>query len=179
MVDIIPIEVLRGHCRSAASDDAMVSFYFAAAVAEVEKRTGLALAPIEVTDILDAWPRLPGRLSATLSRWPVTAVAGISYLDTDSAAQDLDASLWRTALAARPGKIIFSSAQLPRLAGADAITISYTAGYADPADIPANVKQAALVLLAEYFGNREAGAISEDAERAVSWLLRHDRRRTL
>jgi len=175
MVDIIPMEVARAHCRTDASDDTLVSFYLDAAIADVEKRTGLALAPLAVTDLLDAWPRT----SATLTRWPVSSITGISYLDADDVSQPLDVSLWRPAIATRPGRIIFGTCRLPRLAGAGAVSIAYQAGYADPDDVPANVKQAVLLLTAEYFENREAGAISDAAERAVSGLLRHERRRTL
>lgn len=179
MVDIIPIEVARAHCRTDASDDALVAFYLDAAIADVEKRTGLALAPQVVTQTLDAWPRASDRLASSLLRWPVSAVTGVTYLDTDAEVQTLDAPLWRAALASRPGRVIFSGAQLPRLAGSGAVTITYQAGFADPADVPANVKQAALLLLAEFFGNREAGALSDAAESAVAGLLRYDKRRAI
>ncbi len=58
------------------------------------------------------------------------------------------------------------------------VTIAYTAGYAS-GEVPQAMIHAMLLLIAEFYANREAGSVSADAERAVSSLLRPFRHMTL
>lgn len=167
MADLIPIELARSQCRADSSDDVLLQQYTDAAIGWIEKRTMLLLSAASVSEVVDAWPRRP----LALKRWPVTSIDSVAYLDSSGSAQSLDGSQWRAAVQERPARIAFTGSLPPLSVGGSAVTVTYTAGFSDPDDVPAQITQAALILLAEFYRNREAGAISDAALRSVMWNI--------
>lgn len=170
----VQVEMLRQHLDADPADDALLEQYNAAAVGWIEDNTSLLLSSQEVVQEFDT---LAAR--TYLRRWPVSAVLQVSYLDTRGAQQDLAPTSYRFATASLPATLVRVGCMPRVLKGAGAVTVTYTAGYASPADVPATVVQAIYLLVGEFFKNREAGAISADAGRAIPALLRRYRRRIL
>lgn len=170
----VTLDELRAHIGFDAEDDALVDQYNAAAVSWVEGYTGLLLSSQEVTEEY-------GRLASPtpLRHWPITTVGAFKYYDADGIEQTIAAPSYRLARGSRPARVSIMGAVPYAPVGPAAAMITYTAGYASPEDVPAAVKQAIFVLVAEFYQNREAGNISTTASRAVAGLLRSFRRRTL
>lgn len=121
-------------CRIDASDeDALVSALIAAARLQIETDTGRALVTQSWRLALDC-PR--GRLV----RLPVVPVAEIVAATVDGDA--IDVTLQGDA-ALLPGE------------GYRTLSIDYTAGYGGASDVPADLKQAVLVLAAYWYENRD------------------------
>jgi hypothetical protein len=118
----------KAFCRIDGSDeDALVEALIAAARLQVESLTGRALVTQSWRLTLDCAPRLV--------ELPVIPVASL--------------------LAAPEGAVLQGDAVLlPE--PVDDLSIDYTAGYGDAADVPADLKQAVLTLVAYWYENRDA-----------------------
>jgi hypothetical protein len=55
--------------------------------------------------------------------------------------------------------------------GIGTITVTYTAGFTDPADVPEPIKQAMFVLVAGYYADREGGDVAKAAEKSAKAIL--------
>jgi len=118
----------KAFCRiDADDDDALVAALIASARLHVEAMTGRAL--VEQT-----W-RLSLTCAPLLVELPVVPAIAL--------------------VAAPDGAALQGDAVLLAEAGGD-VTIDYTAGYGDAADVPADLKQAVLTLVAYWYENRDA-----------------------
>lgn len=137
----------KDHLRvTEAAEDALIAGALAAAVRAIEARAGLALMTQAWRLALDAAP------DETLIL-PVSPVQSVDAVIVSGAAVDLSA--YEVATGA-PGRL---RAAAPWPAPANAIgdvTIDFTAGYASADDVPAPLKQAALMLTAHFYENRES-----------------------
>ena len=106
---------------------------------------------------LDAWP--DGPLMLPLA--PVSAVTALTVAAGDGAPQTVDAALYETALAGDAPRLLAKPGMsLPQPATRlDGIAIDFTAGYGAAGDVPPPLKQALLLLLAQWFEDREAAAV--------------------
>lgn len=151
----------------ADDDDDLIERLLSAAVDLVERHTGLILSRRSVVEHADT---LGGEIR--LRAWPIASIDAVAYRDRANEAQLLDPTLYRLS-GARPGYV----AALGRGAwphctvGRGSVTVTLTAGYAEPNDVPATILQALSLIVAEFYANREAGALSKDAQRSVKWLL--------
>ncbi len=141
-------------------DDALVSTLITAARLHVEGTTGRALLSQGWRVVLDDWP--PGGLV----RLPVSPLLSLTAITAYDAAGDpvslpLTGVLWDATAA--PTVLFlpagYGVAQILRQR--QGIEIDYVAGYgADPADVPATLKQALLTLVAYWLENRDAVVIA-------------------
>ena len=153
-------------------DDALLDSLIDAAIDHVERETGLILTRRTVTETVQP-PR-----SWTVRAWPIATIDSITYRTRDDIEQTVEPTAYRVTGSGRPGAIRLTPAAA-RVAGCSALTVTMTAGYQADTDWPATIHQAAMVLVAEFYANREAGAISEAAQRSLGWLLRKHKIRTL
>ena len=155
-------------------DDALIEGYIAAAVDMVEGITGYVLSRRQLVECVDSFAP-----SLKLRAWPIVSVDAISYR-TAAGEVALAAGSFYAMAGARPARV-FPAGRWPAdaLAGPGLIAITVTAGFDGPEDVPSAVTQALLVIVAEFYRNREAGALSPDAERSVRRLLRRHILRTL
>ena len=115
-------------CRiDAADEDALVSALIAAARLQVESLTGRAL-------ITQTW-RLTMACAPRLVELPVIPVA---------------------ALVAAPDGAVLQGDAVLLVEPVDELTVDYTAGYGAAADVPGDLKQAVLTLVAYWYENRDA-----------------------
>lgn len=158
-------------------DDTLIGELLAGAVDHIERATGLVLSRRPVIEEADMLSNRGLRLRA----WPIASVDAVTYIAADGAEQMLDSALYRWTdgspkIRARIVPIgVWPSAQ----AGPGAVTIAATAGFDSAEDVPAGILLALKVLLAEFYLNREVGALSADAERSLKWLLRDFKVKTL
>lgn len=170
-----PVDVDRAKRQlsiTSSDDDDLLTELIAAATDHVERQTGLVLSRREVIETVR-----PDR-ERRLRSWPIVSVDAVLYRGRDDVEQLLAIGLHRLDVGRRPGALIVSPAT-PHPARCVPLTVVMTAGYAAPEEVPATVLQAILVLVAEFYANREAGAISDTAQRSLNWLLRPHKVRVL
>jgi len=162
---------------SDGDEDALIERYIAAAVDMVEGITGYVLSRRQLVESADRFGQFG--MSIQLRAWPIVSVDAISYRNAAGEAALATGAFFAMA-GARPARV-YPTTRWPSdaLSGPGLIAITVTAGFDGPEDVPAAVIQALLVMVAEFYRNREAGKLSADAERSVRRLLRRHIRKVL
>ena len=156
-----------------ALDDALIAALITTATAMVEGlhgETGRSLMP-------QAWSLtgrdFPGCRTIFLPRGPVVSIDAVTYFDPDGVQQT-----WPTANyslradAFKPVLVYDDDADVPSVDERhDAVKITYTAGYADAAAVPAPVKHAILLMVGELYANRGDKEPSKTTLAAIDRLL--------
>lgn len=138
----------KAHLRLAqASDDALLHGLIRAAREEVERDTGLALIAQSWRLAVD-W--IPADLWLPLRRYPLRAVTSVTVYGSEGEASVMDPGDYETDLASRPGRLQFLR-RPERLRCMNGIEIDFTAGYDSADDVPQNLKQAMLMLVAHWY----------------------------
>ena len=99
--------------------------------------------------------RFPDTIKIPFS--PLISVTSITYVDTNGDTQTLSSSLYDVDIYRKPARInpaYGESWPSTRLID-DAITLTYVAGYANAAAVPALIKKMMLFMAAHYYENRE------------------------
>lgn len=138
-----------------STDDTLIALLIAAAREAVEKYCQIAL--IEQT-ITEKFPKFQG-YGLRLSVAPLLAVTGITYRDSNGTTQTLSTDLYGTFPELRPPMVYRKFGKtLPTVQpGFDSVTAVYTAGYANAAAVPAPIRQAILLMIADWYDNRADG----------------------
>ena len=154
----VDLALAKSHIRVTHDiEDTLIAQYLAAAVAWVENYTGKKLTRGTVTQEADAFgvylPLFWGLNPVDLT---------ITYTDTDDAEQTVtNAKIVRDRA--------YPALTWPAVATNSVIVLEYTAGYDD---VPADLDSAVLLLVGEYFANREAGDAAPSIAMAVEALCR-------
>jgi uncharacterized phiE125 gp8 family phage protein len=134
----------------------------------VEEYTGHTLVPREIRDSFDHFGTLK------LSGWPIADDASIviTYL---SGGTEEPLSGYRLAIGRRPALLVPGVASWRRgLCTSDAVWATYTAGYPTPAQVPAKMKSAILLIVKGLYDDR---VLTPEVEAAAKALCRHYRLR--
>jgi uncharacterized phiE125 gp8 family phage protein len=107
---------------------------------------------------------------------PLVSVTSLAYVDRDGAPQTLAAPSYQIDTAGFVGRVApaygtFWPSTRNQL---NAVTVTYVAGYGDPADVPPAIKSALRLMLGHLYENREAvvtGTIATQLPLAVDALL--------
>ncbi len=156
-----------------ATVDPELAGFIAAARQQAERYTSAGIISQQWTLTLDGFPSDGSYIP--LPRGPVISLDSITYLDTDGEAQEVDAETYvldQTPLSANVSLV--DGAQWPTTpAQKRAVSIVFTVGYGTgPSDVPADLKAAILLRVADLYRNREAQQSSPLAEnRTVCALL--------
>lgn len=89
---------------------------------------------------------------------PLVSVTSVKYLDSAGVQQTLSSSNYIVDTNSEPGRITPSYSNVWPSVGrvqANAVEITYAAGYASAADVPTSFKQAILMLAAHWYEHRE------------------------
>ncbi len=164
-----------------AHEDDLIAALIAAARTRVERLTGQALITQTVREIRDGWAegdRLsPDGIVFTLGLGPVSTVHHVQTVDEEGIAHTLDPASYLLDSVSAAGRLaIRERACWPRpgvpIAGVD---ISYDAGHGlAPADVPAPLREAVHLLVADAYERRTPDDRADDAAalpRAVAGLL--------
>lgn len=168
MPEPVSVEQARLHARLDGSvTDEEVNDLIRRARGWVETFTGLILTQRRVVQSFDHFGQV--RLSA----WPIDAdpAVEIEYRDRTGVAKTLsDGWLYADA---RPAEVYPAiGAAWPSTAEnrRGAVKVGVNAGYALPADVPAQLVQAMLVLIAAFYDDRDGGEVLARAEAAATSL---------
>ncbi len=167
----VTLEEAKTHLRLLSSDlDEHVAGLLEAATEYCETVCGRSLRVSQtLTQKYDGWPC--GVVH--FDRQPVTAITSVKYRDDDDVEQTLASSNYRLLVSSEAAAFMEFDEDFtaPTLNGrADAVTVTYTAGYASLADVPARAKAAVKLKLTELFDNSDERMIAAN-ERSVAMLL--------
>lgn len=141
----------KAHCRvSHGSEDTLITGLIVAAESMVEDYIGRSL-------MTQTWRYTPGGLARRieLPRGPVQSITAFEYVDSDEVTQVVDAALYAEDFDANPPALERKPDQIWPVLGnvVTPVSITYVTGYAV---LPGAIKQAILMLVANWYSNREA-----------------------
>jgi len=155
------------------SEDGLIARLIAAAAGDIEGRggmTGRALISQDWEARFDCWPEAGAAFALPFP--PLQSVASVKYFDEQSVEQTLDTAVYEVDTAAVPGEIrlLPDQAWPPIARRKAAVRVAYTAGYGDgPSDVPEMVRQALLLLVGEFYQNRD---LADDPARRIQAVPR-------
>lgn len=94
-----------------------------------------------------------------LERPPLVSVTSVAYVDANGDSQTVATSVYTVDSSSQPGRIVLAFGKTwPAVRDViQSITVTYVAGYgATAASVPAHFRQAMLLLIGNWFENREA-----------------------
>lgn len=175
VIEPVTLTEAKAHCRvDSLADDALIASLITTARELVEDYIDRALVTQQLVMKLDQFPaeiELPRPPMA--SAGTVTAVT-ITYTIADGSTATLSSSEYRVDRDATPGRIrtLYQGSWPSHLLDANAITVTWWAGYGSAADVPQRVKSAMLMTILELYEKRGDGQMPEGAKRlldTVSW----------
>jgi uncharacterized phiE125 gp8 family phage protein len=138
------------------AEDTLVTTLITAARLHVEGVTGRALMAQSWRLVLDQWPE--SRV-VNLPVAPLVSLTSITAYDADGTGHDIALAQFLPETAAAPARLMLPSlvAGMPALRERMGIEIDYVAGFGSEAeDVPADIRQALLRLVAYWFEHRDA-----------------------
>lgn len=93
--------------------------------------------------------------SIALPKRPIQSITSITYYDSAEASQTLATSVYAFDAAARKVRLKTLQTWPTTYERFDAVTVTFVAGYASAANVPAIHKQAMRLLISHYFENRD------------------------
>lgn len=156
---ILPLAVVKKHVAVEVDEtefDDLLEIFRDAAVEEIEGRTGKLLAETSGLVWRGDFPARHGS-RIDLARGPLVSVQSVDYLD--GAGQSVAMAPEDFAVR-NGGSWIAAMPNWPHGSRAGSVEITFTAGYSDAAR-PRALMQAALMLCAHYFDNREAVLVGQ------------------
>ena len=111
---------------------------------------------------------------------PMVDVSSIKYLDTDGNQQTLATSVYTVDNKREPGRVVRAYGQdWPAVRSViNTIEVEYIAGFGDPGDVPAPVRQAIMIIAGHLYEHRElliVGVSVNEIPHSAYQLLRQDR----
>lgn len=146
---------------SSTDHDALIELLITAAREWAESGTGRLCLSQTIKQYWDTWPTQYGpnhqALGWCLGLAPVSSVTSIQYLDEDGATQTWATTNYTADTKSKPARIVpTDDVTYPDLDDApNAVIVTYVAGHATPADVPAKVKGAMLQKIAFWYENPE------------------------
>lgn len=162
----VSVADLKTHLRIDSTnidEDDLIEFYAQAADEALEGELSVALLTQSLTLHLDAFPCF----EIPLPRPPLSSVSSVQYIDVNGVTQILSPSLYVVDTGRKPGRIHLAFGQTfpSTQAVPNAVTVLYTAGRATQQEVPAMIRQAAMLVVGDLYENRE-----RTAEQSVSEL---------
>jgi len=154
-----PIDLVeaKSHLRvNVDVEDTYITELINAAVDMVEQAQNRQLSLATITLNTSRFPSANSSL-IYLPSPPLQAVTSIQYVDTDGVTQTWNSTKYDVVTDAMVGYVIpkYGECYPTAREGTNAVTITYTAGYATPADIPSSTKHAIKLMLSNMFEARE------------------------
>ena len=161
-IEPVTVEELKMHLRlDTDAQDMMLATLIMAARQMLEASVWRQFVTATWALGLDAWTmcvELPRPPLSSLTPTVTDPDLGIAYIDTAGTLQTLDPGVYQIDTWAHPGRVYFSGERPALGAGITPITITYQAGYGNPADVPAPLRQAVLLFAADMYEHTEAQA---------------------
>lgn len=177
---LITTSEAKAQCRIDSTDeDTLIDSLVSAAVSHLDGYSGVLGRAL----VTQTWQQDFSGFCSKL-RLPVgdlIAVTGVTYYDTSNAQQTLASSVYTAFTDSLGPYVTLKPDQVwPSIySRADAVRVTWTAGYGAAAAVPPAIKQAALLLIAHWYDNRSGVAVGEtptEMPLAVNSLLAPFRR---
>jgi uncharacterized phiE125 gp8 family phage protein len=142
-----------------ADENALIGTLITAARLHLESVTGRALLTQSWRLVLDAWPA-GGEVRLPVA--PLSALTDIRAFDEDGEEHTIGLAQFLVEAGGAPPRLVLpvTVAGMPVLRQRFGIEIDYVAGYGAAGDVPQELKQALLVLVAHWFEHRDAVVIA-------------------
>jgi len=140
------------------AEDALVATLITAARLNIESTTGRALLAQSWRVVLDCWP---GDRAVRLPVAPLISLAAVTAYDEAGVAHPIAPSQFQTEAA--PARLLLPPTidGMPATRERQGIEIDYSAGFgSDAVDVPADLRQALLTLVASWFEHRDVADAS-------------------
>ena len=143
----------------AGAEDALVTTLIAAARLHVEGTTGRALVRQSWRAVLDAWP---AERVVRLPVAPLLELTEIRVFDEQDDEHVIGLGQFQAETGVAPARVLLPGtvAGMPVLRERLGIEIDYVAGFGDAADVPRDLRQALLALVAHWFEHRDLGVVA-------------------
>lgn len=164
-IEPVSLEEAKAHLNYDATDkDALIEALISAARAHVENICHIAVAQSEWLLTYDEFPS--GALEIPKS--PLISIDAVVYDDADGIAQTIDSADYFVDASQPFGWLIPNDDWPETLSAANAVRVTFTAGYAiqsgDVNETPKALRQAILLLIGQWFENRDPLATGTIAE---------------
>lgn len=149
----LPVQALKDHLRVGTGfaddgmQDALVRGYLRAALAAVEGRIGKALILRRFSLALTRW-RDPSAQALPVA--PVAAVVSVAVVDGEGVATALPEARWRLEVDTHRPRLLARGAIFPMVPEGGRAEVVFDAGFGVWDDVPADLRQAVLLLAAQY-----------------------------
>ena len=154
-----------------AADDTLVDALITAATEMAEQRIGRAIMPQVWELTLDAFPD-----AFELTRVPVTAVTALTYVDANGATQTLSNTLYSLDNADQFGSSyvvpVYNGAWPDSRAQVNAVSLQYTAGYANAAAVPEPIKTWIKIMVSTMYEHRESEVVDRSTLTTLGFVDR-------
>ncbi len=140
----------------AEAEDGLITTLISAARLHVEGTTARALIAQSWRLVLDCWP---ADRVVSLPVGPVISLTAVTAYDSEGDPHDIPLAQFLAETEVAPARLMLplSVAGMPPLRERQGIEVDYAAGYgADREDVPVDLRQALLVLVAYWFEHRDA-----------------------
>lgn len=136
-----------------STDDDLIDVLIESARRWVEKHCAIGLLPQTITETFDTWPGREWELSAS----PLRSVTAIYYKDTDGNTQTWASSQYVVDEYQQPPRVQRKYSVTPPTLydEINAVSAVYTVGWDDASALPAPIKQAMYLTIADAYENRE------------------------
>jgi uncharacterized phiE125 gp8 family phage protein len=156
--------------------DTQINDFIKAARMYIEAETGRQICTATYDLIVDRFPA--GRVAINIPKGQLQSITHIKYIDTDGVQTTLAGSKYKVSDSREPAIIqpAFNEVWPTSRREIDAVEIRFVCGYGDSTATPEGIKQAALLLVGNYFANREPvviGTITASLPLSVNSILAH------
>lgn len=150
-----PVELpeVKTHLRElGTSNDAYIQDLIYAATDKAEQENDLALNEMTFDLLLDDFPCV-----IEIYKWPVSSITSVKYTDGAGSTQTITSTNYSTDLYSYPARIApvdtYSWPDVKDIP--NAVQVRFVTGFASPAVIPADIRQAIYLLITDFNDNRE------------------------
>jgi uncharacterized phiE125 gp8 family phage protein len=161
----LPVDEFKAHLRLGSGfgqddvQDAVLTSFLRAAVTAIEARTSKVLLERSFAVSVHVW-RDPG--GQTLPVAPVTVVTSVEIVDRGGVRTQIDASAYWLERDGHTPRLRATGVALPSIPEAGEAVVTFDAGFGpDWTDIPADLRQAAMLLAAHYYEFRNETSLSD------------------
>lgn len=175
-VEPVSLDEAKDHLRvDISDDDTLIAGLVTAAREWIERvcRPQLALITQTWRYVADDWPAGD---TLALRPWPLQSVSSVSYTSEAGVTATFAASNYVVDTYSAPGRLrLKSTASWPSgtLQELNGLQVTFTAGFgAGGSDVPAQIRQALLMLVAHWYENRETQVITGAVPASVDFAVR-------
>lgn len=150
----VTLEEAKRHLKELTTDnDAYIQDLIIAAQQKVEEEYDLSLTAETWELLLDKFPEK----MIEIYIWPVAVLSSVKYTDGNGDTQEVTSTKYATDLVGKPARVYpIDSNFWPDVKDTiNAVQVRFTTGFTSPETIPGDIKQAILMMITDWFDNRE------------------------